>query len=109
MDFSTLLSIDRNDFISMLQKCFPEEYQKFCQIKDKVQFQEDFGQVGTSCFVCDSSKHLMNKCYLIHYEPYSLKIVKDYLREINQTVQVERVALADLYKQHKDEKEKKKR
>ena len=51
----------------------------------------------------------MNKCYLIHYEPYSLKIVKDYLREINQTVQVERVALADLYKQHKDAKEKKKK
>jgi CRP-like cAMP-binding protein len=41
-DFSTLLFIDRNEFIDLLQRNLPEDYEKFCDIKDSIKLNEDY-------------------------------------------------------------------
>lgn len=41
-DFSTLLFIERKEFLEVLKKDLPEDYEKFCDIKDTINLNEDY-------------------------------------------------------------------
>jgi len=45
LSFSKLLVIKREDFIELI-KNYPEEYEKFCLIKDKIMFENDYSTVN---------------------------------------------------------------
>lgn len=76
-DFTTLFSIDRNEFIKVLMK-YPEDYQKFCMIKDEIMNYENINLLRIRCFSCNQMGHLANACPLIHFIPNKEKIIKKY-------------------------------
>lgn len=65
-DFSTMLYIKREDFLRLLEK-FPEDYEKYCVIKDQILIDQNFNSINTSCFSCKQFDHLIKDCPLLHY------------------------------------------
>ena len=53
-----------------------EDYEKFCEIKDKILIQNDYSLLRLRCFHCRSLKHTIKNCHLLHYIPDIEKIVK---------------------------------
>ena len=54
--------------------------QKFCMIKDKMQFYDDyFDDTGLRCQVCSSKNHLFKYCPVLHYIPDKEFIIKQYV------------------------------
>ncbi|KAL4434925.1 hypothetical protein ABPG74_021264 [Tetrahymena malaccensis] len=66
-EFTTLLMIRRQDFIELLTKESPEDYEMFCAIKDSILNYNNYSQLNILCFACQSENHLMGECPLIHY------------------------------------------
>ena len=56
-DFTTLLKINRNDFLRILLD-FPEDYQRYCVIKDSINLYSDYSLIGMKCFSCGRFDHL---------------------------------------------------
>lgn len=74
-DFTTVYSINQNDFIEIL-KSQPEDYEKYCMIKDQINLYGDFSKLRTYCFSCKGKNHLVKECPLNHYIPDKEKIIK---------------------------------
>ncbi|EAS07059.2 cation channel family protein (macronuclear) [Tetrahymena thermophila SB210] len=66
-EFTTLLMIKRQDFIELLTKESPEDYEMFCAIKDSILNYNNYSQLNIQCFACQSESHLMGECPLIHF------------------------------------------
>jgi len=45
IDFTTLLMIKRKDFIELLKQ-YPEDYEKYCQLRDNIIFKSNFEDLG---------------------------------------------------------------
>ncbi len=56
VDFTTILTISRYEFLNLLQE-FPQDYEKFAEIKDRIIYNDEFSQVGEKCNFCKSSYH----------------------------------------------------
>ncbi|EAS00305.2 cation channel family protein (macronuclear) [Tetrahymena thermophila SB210] len=65
--FVTLLSINRNSFINLLQE-YQEDYEQFCEIREEVLYQSMYHKIGLSCYSCGKADHLVNKCRVVHHE-----------------------------------------
>ncbi|KAL4503286.1 hypothetical protein ABPG72_000892 [Tetrahymena utriculariae] len=65
--FVTLLSINRNSFINLLQE-YQEDYEQFCEIREEVLYQAMYNKIGLSCYSCGKTDHLVNKCRVVHHE-----------------------------------------
>ena len=74
-DYTTILLIPRCDFVSLLRD-FPEDYEKFCEIKDRVNITKDIEKLQIECFACNEKNHLLIDCPLIHYVPNYLTIIE---------------------------------
>jgi len=74
-DFTTLFSISRSDFIHVIETN-PDDYEKFCMIKDQILLYEDYYPLKIRCFCCNQLGHLANKCPMIHFLPDHEKIIK---------------------------------
>ncbi|EGR33071.1 hypothetical protein IMG5_062490 [Ichthyophthirius multifiliis] len=72
--FCSLLTIKRADFIQLLQE-FPEDYEKFCYIRDMILYQNDYQKLGLKCFCCLKQNHLIDQCPIIHYIPNKFKTI----------------------------------
>ncbi|KAL4483355.1 hypothetical protein ABPG72_007997 [Tetrahymena utriculariae] len=57
----------RQDFIELLTKESPEDYEMFCAIKDSILNYNNYSQLNIQCFACKSESHLMGECPLIHF------------------------------------------
>ncbi|KAL4461032.1 hypothetical protein ABPG74_016504 [Tetrahymena malaccensis] len=64
-DFTTILQIDRQDFIEIVKKN-EKDFENFCDLKDKIMFYNDLKPVNKKCTVCNSHVHLENHCPLVH-------------------------------------------
>ncbi|EAR92798.2 cyclic nucleotide-binding domain protein (macronuclear) [Tetrahymena thermophila SB210] len=74
-----LLRIPRDAFIKILQKSSEADYQKFCELKDRILFEDntDWQQKTSSihfrenlsqlCLVCQSSTHDISECNKCHF------------------------------------------
>ena len=82
-DFTTLFSINREDFIRVLQKN-PEDFEKFCMIKDQIQLYGSYLPLKTRCFCCEKMGHIAGECSLIHYLPDKEKIIKTFTYYLDQ-------------------------
>ncbi|EAR90913.3 cyclic nucleotide-binding domain protein (macronuclear) [Tetrahymena thermophila SB210] len=51
MDFTTLLILNRSDFIKMLQK-YPQDLEQYCQIRDKILYNNDYSKIFYQCYSC---------------------------------------------------------
>ena len=74
-DFTTLFSINREEFIKVLKKN-TDDYEKFCMIQDQILLYGNYLPLKIRCFSCNQIGHLANDCQLIHFLPDKEKIIK---------------------------------
>ena len=60
---SILYVISRNNFLNILKK-FPEDYESFCEFKDKVALSNEFPNFDIKCPLCKIKDHFINSCKL---------------------------------------------
>ncbi|KAL4502287.1 hypothetical protein ABPG72_011874 [Tetrahymena utriculariae] len=77
LQFSTILSIKRTDFIQLLQE-FPDDYEKFCMIRDQINIYQEYRTIGFSCYACGKETHSIGECPIIHFIPKKEKIIRDF-------------------------------
>ncbi|KAL4483320.1 hypothetical protein ABPG72_007962 [Tetrahymena utriculariae] len=77
LDFTTLIYIKRSEFIDLLKE-YPEDYEQFCYIKDKILNESDYRLIGMKCYSCKDGKHLANECPYLHYTPKKFLLLKKY-------------------------------
>ena len=75
--FTTLFSIDREEFIKILQKN-PEDWEKFCMIRDQIILYNNYYPLKIRCYCCNQLGHLAGTCSFIHFEADREKILKSY-------------------------------
>lgn len=75
--FSTMLWINRNDFINVV-KNFAQDYEQFCFIKDSLILNSQYQIIGQSCLSCGNSFHDIFSCPYLHYVPRNLNIILKY-------------------------------
>ena len=76
-DFTTLFSINRNEFIDILKKHF-EDFQNFCMIRDQIMLYDNLFPLKIRCFCCNQIGHLANNCPLVHFQPDKEKVIKKF-------------------------------
>ena len=76
-DFTTLFSINRNEFIQVLMKN-SDDFEKFCMIKDQMVLYENYFPLKLHCYSCNQIGHLTHQCPLIHFIADKEKIIKKY-------------------------------
>jgi hypothetical protein len=64
-----MLIIKRQEFVNLLKEDFPEDYEKFCFIRDVLLYSKDQALIGKKCSSCNSTKHTFLECDLIHFYP----------------------------------------
>ncbi|KAL4433150.1 hypothetical protein ABPG74_010845 [Tetrahymena malaccensis] len=64
-DFTKIMRLDRQDLLNILKKN-DTEYQKFCEMKDKIILYGRYNEGGLKCQVCESSTHLIYNCNQIN-------------------------------------------
>lgn len=67
-DFCSMIFIKREDFLNILQK-FPEDYEKYCLIRDQISTEKNFNSINASCYSCKAFDHLIKDCPLFHFIP----------------------------------------
>ncbi|CAD8084162.1 unnamed protein product [Paramecium sonneborni] len=73
--FTKLLVLSRNDFLQEL-KDFPNDYEKFCHIKDDLIYNYRSSYIPKYCESCQSSEHEVNNCTMLHFIPQKDLIIK---------------------------------
>ena len=66
-DFSSMVFIKRDDLLNILQK-FPEDYEKYCLMREQIMTEKNLNSLNTSCYSCKSFDHLIKDCPLFHYK-----------------------------------------
>ena len=66
-DFSSMAFIKREDLLNILQK-FPEDYEKYCLMREQIMTEKNLNSLNTSCYSCKSFDHLIKDCPLFHYK-----------------------------------------
>jgi hypothetical protein len=59
--YTILQKIDRKVFLKIL-KDHPSDYEKFCEIRDKIMFLKDQSVLEIPCFTCCELGHNLNFC-----------------------------------------------
>ena len=82
-DFTTLLSINRAEFLKVLEK-HQEDFEKFFMIKDEILLYNNFNPLRVRCFCCNKIGHVVTKCDLIHFIPDNEKVIKKFTYYLDQ-------------------------
>ncbi|KAL4449894.1 hypothetical protein ABPG74_015013 [Tetrahymena malaccensis] len=82
-DFTTILKIDRDTFLDVL-KNNQRDFQKFCEIKDKILLYSEFKYLNLKCSICRSSQHLLQNCPLSHFRSDNPFLFAKYNKSIDQ-------------------------
>ncbi|EAS00775.2 cyclic nucleotide-binding domain protein (macronuclear) [Tetrahymena thermophila SB210] len=82
-DFTTILKIDRDIFLDVL-KNNQRDFQKFCEIKDKILLYSEFKSLNLKCSICRSSQHLLQNCPLSHFRSDNPFLFAKYNKSVDQ-------------------------
>ena len=66
-DFTSLICIKRDDFLNVLRQ-FPQDYDRYCKIKDQLLNENYNMAINLSCMACKQYDHLVINCPYIHYD-----------------------------------------
>ncbi|CAD8106809.1 unnamed protein product [Paramecium sonneborni] len=80
--FTKAFKIKRENFLAILQS-FPNDYEKFCDVRDRLVYNE-YSTLQLNCYSCNSNKHLLNQCHILHYCADHEKILKKELYPVEQ-------------------------
>ncbi|KAL4453948.1 hypothetical protein ABPG74_003831 [Tetrahymena malaccensis] len=64
--FSTLLFINRDDFIQICKQS-AHDFEKFCYLRDKVLYENDFSIINSQCYCCHQTHHQLQECQFLHF------------------------------------------
>ncbi|KAL4438880.1 hypothetical protein ABPG74_016600 [Tetrahymena malaccensis] len=77
--FCTLLYITRDDFLYLCKQYFLD-YEKFCFIKDTLQFEGNFNILNEACYKCKETDHTCKECPTTNFykkQDYIQFMIKD--------------------------------
>ncbi|CAD8084196.1 unnamed protein product [Paramecium sonneborni] len=80
--FTRAFKIKREYFLAILQS-FPNDYEKFCDARDRL-INNEFSSLQLNCYSCNSNRHLINNCHILHFCADQEKILKKELFPIEQ-------------------------
>ncbi|KAL4463876.1 hypothetical protein ABPG74_005813 [Tetrahymena malaccensis] len=88
LDFTTLLKIERNKFIEILQEN-PEDYERYCMIKDDITFNNNIKHTQRKCVYCRDqplldAQHIEALCPVLHYIPNKLRLQDSFKNQLIQ-------------------------
>ena len=82
-DFTTLLTINREEFVKILQKT-PDDFEKFRMIQDQILLYDDILPLRIRCLSCQQIGHMASKCPFIHFIADIEKVVKQFNFYVDQ-------------------------
>ncbi|EWS74442.1 cyclic nucleotide-binding domain protein (macronuclear) [Tetrahymena thermophila SB210] len=88
-DYTQILRITNSDMVNSIREQ-GKDFEKFCQIKDKILMYEQYSQVEIKCQVCEQSTHLIQGCPFVHIQKHSVNTKIGLIKSKDQ----ERVARA---------------
>jgi len=74
-DFTTVFMIRQEDFLSVIRK-YNKDFEKYCEIKDNINYYNDYSDIFLKCFSCNESTHPVKFCNLLHYTALKEIIVR---------------------------------
>ncbi|KAL4465902.1 hypothetical protein ABPG74_004139 [Tetrahymena malaccensis] len=72
IELTNVFAVSRNDFLQII-KNFPEDYQKYVDLKDQMVYQKNYKLFGIKCFLCDKEDHLSHQCVEVQLKKDALK------------------------------------
>ncbi|CAD8193663.1 unnamed protein product [Paramecium pentaurelia] len=75
-EYSQVYAITRADFLETLKK-FPEDFEMYCQIRDKLLFTKEYNLVEQQCYTCNNSDHYADQCPKTHYIPLVQELIEE--------------------------------
>jgi len=76
-NFASLYYICRDDFLEIL-KNFPQDYEKYCLLRDEILLYNNYGKLQMKCFACRESNHVATSCPLLHQIPSKITVLIKY-------------------------------
>ena len=71
--YSSIYTISFQNFSNII-KSFPEDYEKYCEIRDNIILYKNYKEVHIRCFSCNDNHSLLN-CNFLHYYPLKEHII----------------------------------
>jgi hypothetical protein len=83
-DFTNTFAINKDEFLSIISKN-SRDYERFNEIKEKLNFSQDPTPLHIKCYACRSIKHVVEECPYLHYCPKRQIIIDKHLFSYFQT------------------------
>ena len=80
IDFSRLLMLKRDQFLQTLRE-YPEDWQMFTMIRDKILTYKDYHSLNLQCLICEEPGHILETCPKIHFIPNAELVIENYIDE----------------------------
>ena len=71
--YSSIFKISSQDFTKIL-KTFPDDYEKYCEMRDNLILYKNYEEVNIRCFSCKEFHSILD-CNLLHYYPLKEHII----------------------------------
>ena len=65
VSFSSLFVINKDDFLRVLKQN-PDDFERFCEIRDQINLNDDWSKLYLKCESCNSLHHSLFTCPLLH-------------------------------------------
>lgn len=72
--YTSLYMISRQKFLKTLSD-FPEDYEAYCVIRDRLTLDTDIQALQQQCWTCGRGNHFSTNCPWSHYVPQTLNVV----------------------------------
>ena len=66
--------IKRSEFLNLLED-YPDDLEKFCNLKDNIIINKSLKNINSFCFSCGAPDHLLSNCPKVHFYPRPEKII----------------------------------
>ena len=76
-EFTVLFAIKYEDFLQIVQQS-PEEYEKLKHLQDRLELNQEFGQIQAECQSCFKNQHLITECPMLHFVKNRMQIIQRY-------------------------------
>ena len=77
LTFSSLFVIKKSDFLNILKET-PEDYEKFCFIRDQIKLYNQYLAIDLKCFSCKNDQHTILECPLLHLTVSKNRVLEKY-------------------------------
>ncbi|KAL4462128.1 hypothetical protein ABPG74_000973 [Tetrahymena malaccensis] len=79
----TLLYIEFSDFYDCVKQ-FPNDFEQFCMIRDKISIYNNYNGLDQKCQVCNRYFHIIKDCPFLNFQPNYEKLIHQANSSVNQ-------------------------